>query len=455
MHRLLYKTFIFALLVILISCHDEGPVIEQDDIASGGETTVFGNFVTIFQQPAANLTSEELNRHRKADVAFGDQFVTSPALVNAGLGPLFNQNSCESCHLSNGRSPFPYSSDDLEGFLIRLSIPGAGVHGEPLGVPNYGTQLQTKAVFGKQKEASVYWSDETVQEYYLDGKSIALERPVFNMQNYYSDFPPDAMLSARMATPIIGLGLLEAIDESDILAQADPNDQDGDGISGKPNMVWDVVHEKIALGRFGWKAGSPSLVQQTAGAYNGDMGVTSPLFPVENCYGQSQCDTMTDDPEVTLEQVKTAAFYTQSLAVPGRRNVNNVEVKRGKELFSQLNCTGCHHTSYTTGNHEFDFLSGQKIFPYTDMLLHDMGEGLADHRDEFQANGFEWRTPPLWGIGLTYVVGGHTRFLHDGRARSIEEAIVWHGGEAQKAKDEFKSLSENDRAALIEFLESL
>ena len=446
--------FFLFLLTGLISCHDEGPPVD-DDIASGGNTTVYGSYISIFQQPATNITGADLNLHRAADVAFGSQFVTSPALINAGLGPLFNQNSCESCHLSNGRSPFPYSSNDLEGLLIRLSVPGEGDHGEPLGAPGYGGQLQTKAVFGKTAEALVTWQEEEIVELYADGKSVHLVKPIFHLENTYTIMGSDVMISPRMATPIIGLGLLEAIEANDLLALADPDDVNGDGISGRPNMVWDVVKQQISIGRFGWKAGNPTLLQQTAGAYKEDMGITNPLFPLESSLGQSQGDSLVDDPEINLEILRTTAFYTQSLAVPGRRNSDDPQVKKGKELFSTLNCSGCHHKSYLTGINEFLFLSYQKIFPYTDLLLHDMGEGLADHRPEFQADGREWRTAPLWGIGLTHVVGAHTRFLHDGRARSIEEAIMWHGGEAQQSRDDFKSLSEADRKALISFLESL
>lgn len=450
------KNLFFLLLVIPFwSCHDEGPLLVDNDIASGGETTVYGSYISIFQQPAANLTAEEIDLHRKADVAFGDQFVTSPALINAGLGPLFNQNSCESCHLSNGRSPFPDNSDDLEGFLIRISVPGEGNHGQPLGAPGFGGQLQTKAVFGKAKEALVIWDEVLQQELYADGKSVMLSRPVFHLEDAYAVLNPDIMISPRMATPIIGLGLLEAIEESDIHALADPNDADGDGISGHVNLVWDEVNQKVSIGRFGWKAGNPTLLQQTAGAYKEDMGVTNPLFPIENCIGQDQCDSLTDDPEINMDLLKTTAFYTQSLGVPGRRNSDDPVVIRGKELFSTLNCSGCHHPSFKTGEHEFAFLENQLIFPYTDLLLHDMGEGLADHRPEFMANGQEWRTAPLWGIGLTHVVGAHTRFLHDGRARSIEEAILWHGGEARPSQADFKALPEKDRNALIAFLESL
>jgi CxxC motif-containing protein (DUF1111 family) len=427
----------------------------EQDIASGGETTVYGAYVTIFEQPAANLTAAEIEQHRLSDLAFGDQFVTSPALINAGLGPLFNQNSCESCHVSNGRSPFPEAEGDLRGLLIRLSIPGHDMHGASIGVPGYGTQLQTKAVFGKSFEAALTWTEEIHTITYPDGEQVTLSKPLFHFSEPYAPMSGEMMYSARMATPIIGLGLLEAIDVADLLALADEHDVNEDGISGKPNRVWDVVAQQHTIGRFGWKAGNPTLLQQTAGAYNQDMGVTNPLFPADNCVGQIQCDSLADDPEIDMQTLRTAAFYSQSLGVPARRNTEDASVRHGKLLFNSIHCSSCHHTSFVTGQHEHTFLTNQTIHPYTDLLLHDMGEGLADGRSEFDADGNEWRTPPLWGIGLTYTVGGHTRFLHDGRARSLEEAILWHGGESLDSRDAFIRLSKKEREDLIAFLESL
>jgi CxxC motif-containing protein (DUF1111 family) len=448
-------TACWAILLCCCACTNDDIAPAEQDLASGGETTVYGEYVTIFEQPAANLSAAEIEQHRLSDLAFGDQFVTSPALINAGLGPLFNQNSCESCHVSNGRSPFPNQGGDLRGLLIRLSTPGHDMHGGAVPVNGYGTQLQTKAVFGKSFEAALTWTEEIQTITYPDGEQVVLSKPVFQFDQMHLPMGADVMYSARMATPIIGLGLLEAIDEEAILALADALDEDGDGISGKPNLVWDVANQQTAIGRFGWKAGNPTLLQQTAGAYNQDMGVTNPLFPIENCDGQIQCDTLTDDPEIDMDVLRTATFYSQSLGVPGRRNADDPAVRNGKVFFNTLNCSACHQPAFTTGQHEFSFLSHQQIHPYTDLLLHDMGEGLADGRSEFEANGNEWRTPPLWGIGLTYTVGGHTRFLHDGRARSLEEAILWHGGEAQSSKEQFMQLTKKEREELIDFLESL
>ena len=427
----------------------------DEDVNLGGKTSVEGVYISIFQQPAANLNAAEQELHLDADKAFGDKFVTAPSTINGGLGPVFNQNSCESCHVSNGRSPFPASANDTRGLLVRLSLAGAGAHGEPLKVPNYGGQLQTQANFGKQPEAHLSWQEVESIKNYADGSNLKLRHFDFLFENLYAPFANNVLTSPRMASPMIGLGLLEAVREVDILALADPNDTNGDGISGKPNRVWDYVKNQTALGRFGWKAAQPTLYQQTAAAYNDDMGVTNPLFRTESSAGQTQSDGFADDPEIDDATLKAAAFYPQSLGVPQRRNTTDATVRAGKALFLDIKCGSCHNPKFTTGQHEYGFLSNQTIYPYTDMLLHDMGDGLADNRPDFEATGREWRTPALWGIGLTQTVGGHTNFLHDGRARSLEEAIMWHGGEAENAKERFRKLTKADRNAVVAFLGSL
>ncbi|MEO7176246.1 MAG: di-heme oxidoredictase family protein [Saprospiraceae bacterium] len=444
-------------LMGFIGCGPDEPYNADDieDIDLGGQTSVEGAFVQIFQQPAANLNAEQIAMHFKGDVAFGDLFVTAPSEVNSGLGPIFNQNSCENCHVSNGKSPFPSSQGDLRGMLLRLSIPGADVHGEPLNVPGFGGQLQTKAVFGKSPEATLTWQEIEEIRQYVDGDEVKLYRYQMDIINPYIPFPSNVMRSIRMAPLVVGLGLLEAIRESDILANADVNDLNQDGISGKPNRVWNYRTQQFELGRFGWKAGQPNLLQQTAAAYNQDMGITNPYFAVESSLNQIQGDGLGDEPEIDEQTLKTATFYAQSLAVPKRRNATDAEVMLGRKIFYNIKCTDCHRPKFVTGQHEYDFLSNQTIFPYTDLLLHDMGPDLADNRPEYEANGFEWRTAPLWGIGLTKLVGGHSNYLHDGRAKSLEEAIMWHGGEAETSRERFRSLSKAERTSLIRFLESL
>lgn len=448
-----------SLFSLLIGCKPDNDIPDDnaEDLNLGGTTSITGSFIQIFQQPAANLSMMELELHRQSDKAFGDRFVSAPNFINGGLGPVFNQNACENCHTSNGRSPFPTDAADLRGLLMRISVPGVGLQGEPLAVPHYGGQLQVKAIYGKQPEAQLTWKEVQEIRTFLDGEKITLTKPIFTIANPYQVLPSNLMTSPRIAPAVIGLGLLEAINESDIVALADPNDTNNDGISGRSNRVWDYKRQAVALGRFGWKAGQPTLLQQTAAAYNQDMGITNPYFSQESSWGQSQMDTLKDDPEIDDKTLKAATFYAQSLAVPQRRNVNDAAVILGKKIFKQLQCNTCHTPKFVTGNHpEYAFLSNQTIFPYTDLLLHDMGEDLADNRPDFDANGREWRTPPLWGLGLTKIVGGqNAHYLHDGRAKTLEEAIMWHDGEGKNSKEAFRKLSKSDRNALIKFLESL
>jgi CxxC motif-containing protein (DUF1111 family) len=340
--------------------------------------------------------------------------------------------------------------------LFRVSVPGTGPNGAPADAPGFGTQLQDRAVQGTVPEAtiSVTYSDSAGT--FGDGGTFVLRVPHYQFVQSYTALPGGLLLSPRVAPPVFGLGLLEAVPEATILAAADELDRNGDGISGRPNYVWDVRAGRAVLGRFGWKANTPNLLQQAAAAFNADMGVTSSLFRVESCHGQQQDNGVDHDPEVSDDALEAAAYYTRTLAVPARRSVDNVNVIRGAQIFRDANCSGCHLPSLRTGaSPDVPELADQEIHPYTDLLLHDMGDGLADGRPDFLATGREWRTPPLWGIGLTQLVNGHTNFLHDGRARTLLEAILWHGGEAAKSRDYVRNLSASDRSALIAFLNSL
>jgi CxxC motif-containing protein (DUF1111 family) len=266
------------------------------------------------------------------------------------------------------------------------------------------------------------------------------------------------MVSPRIAPAVMGVGLLEAVPAGDITARADPDDSDGDGISGRPNQVWDPVAEAMALGRFGWKAGQPTVRAQAAAAFVGDLGITSTLHPDQPCTAvEADCAAAPDGgmPELDDNKLDRVTFYNRTLAVPARRDVTDVAVQAGAQNFAELGCSSCHTPTMSTGDDDIPALAQQEIHPYTDLLLHDMGSRLADDRPEFAASGTEWRTAPLWGIGLVERVNGHTRFLHDGRARSLEEAILWHGGEAAAAQQGFRDLSATERAELIAFLESL
>jgi CxxC motif-containing protein (DUF1111 family) len=446
---------LFLLAVIFYGCDENSTPpeeIAEDDILSGGGTTTSASGSGAFSFPAPNLSSENLEKHLFGDLQFEQSFVQAPALVNPGLGPLFNNNSCVSCHTSDGRGRPPFEGGQLESMLLRISLPGSGEHNAPNPVPGFGTQLQVKSVFGYEPEGSVSISYIEVQGNYPDGTPYSLRKPVYVLTGRINS---GVLYSPRVAPVVFGVGLLEAVPEQTILANEDENDRDQDGISGKVNYVWNVASGRFEIGRFGWKANTPTLLQQVAAAYVNDIGITSPYFPMESCHQSTICDTVSDDPEITQEILEAVEFYVQTLAVPSRRDYDNPEVKKGKTLFKEIGCNSCHVTEFKTGIHPVAELSNQKIHPYTDLLLHDMGEGLSDNRPDYNAEGSEWRTTALWGIGLLEIVNGHFLLLHDGRARNLEEAILWHDGEGKKSKEEFMKLQKADRDALIRFLKSL
>lgn len=429
---------------------------DYNEWLSGGSQTVFDAGSGAFSQAFPSLSADKEALHETGDVAFEATFVSAPAQLRPGLGPIFNSVSCASCHIADGRGRPPEPNGQLVSMLFRMSIPGADPHGGPLGVPGFGGQFQQRAIQGYAPEGEVLITYTEQAGTYADGAPYSLRVPSYTLQNAYTTLPASVMLSPRMAPPVFGLGLLEAIPEANILAAADPGDANGDGISGRPNYVWDVLGQRTALGRFGWKCNQPDLLQQSAGAYAEDMGITNYVFQRESSYGQPQYDNRGDEPEVSDSLLYASAFYIRSLAVPARRNVDDPQVQRGKQLFIAARCASCHTPMQRTGtNVVFPEVSNQVIFPYSDMLLHDMGPGLADNRPDYDASGQEWRTSPLWGIGLTQAVNGHQYFLHDGRARSLEEAILWHGGEATYSQQYFSNLSMADRTALLAFLNSL
>ena len=448
----------FALVLLIVGCQEDSvskKKIEGEE--AGGETTIYMESSKAFSTPAPNLSAENLEKHLDGDVAFEAIFVSGNAPINGGLGPIFNNNSCVGCHISDGRAALPPNANDMSGFFYKISVEGSDEHNGPAPVPGFGTQLQHQSIYGYKKEATLNITYEEILEVFDDGTEVMLQKPVYSIESPYTTIPPDVMISPRIAMPVFGLGLLEAIPESAILAYADENDFDRDSISGKPNCVWDPVNNKIALGRFGWKAGAPSVLAQSAGAYNEDMGITNPVRPVESSIGQTNGEnSVSDTTEIDMKTLEDVTFYSLTLGVPAGRNFDDLSVIKGRNLFEKINCTSCHVSSFITGSLEgIPEVSNQKIYPYTDMLLHDMGEGLADNRPEYDANGREWKTRPLWGLGLTGVTSGHTSLLHDGRARNITEAILWHGGEAKISKNKFKALSKSDRDALLKFLNAL
>ncbi|KFA88857.1 di-heme oxidoredictase family protein [Archangium violaceum] len=452
---------ISLLLLLACACGEEGP--EPGEELSGGATTVHDTTRNAFTLAARNLQGDRRDAFFTGNALFNRNWVTAPASTTGldGLGPTFNAPSCAACHFKDGRGKPPTEPDEKPlSLLFRLSIPGQDAHGEPLGDPTYGGQLQPQAILGVPGEGEVAITHALREGQYADGTAYSLEEPHYTLTNLaFGPVHPELMMSPRVAPVMVGLGLLEAIPDAALEALADPEDKDGDGISGRINHVWDVEHGEPRMGRFGWKANQPSLRQQNAGAFRGDVGITSDLFPEEDCPApQTACqDALSGgEPELEAEKLEQVTFYTQMLAVPARRDVDEPEVLRGRRLFRELDCAKCHVPRHETGTVEdAPELSKQVIFPYTDLLLHDMGPELADGRPDFEATGSEWRTPPLWGIGLVETVNRHTRFLHDGRARSLEEAILWHGGEAERSRERFRNLTVNDRTALLRFLESL
>ncbi|WP_280187651.1 di-heme oxidoredictase family protein [Delftia sp. PS-11] len=444
----------------------------------GGQTTVHATGRNAFSLPAANLDDAERTRFAIGNSFFKRNWVQAPASTTArdGLGPHFLARSCGGCHVQDGRAQPPDFHNPLKpqpfaGLLMRLSIPGAGPHGGPLPEPVYGDQFNTQGVSGVKGEGELRIRYEPVHGQFADGTPYTLEKPLYEFTGLnYGPMAATAMASPRIAPQVIGLGLLEQIPESEILANAAAQAALGGPIQGQPNYVWDAYGERMMLGRFGWKANVASLAHQTASAFLGDIGITSRRFAQQTCTpAQKDClaaphGSGAEGVEIEDRVLDDVIFYQATLAPPARRHAGDPVVRRGEALFHQAQCAQCHRPSYQTAGELFPglspalsskALSGQTIAPYTDLLLHDMGEALADGRPDFRASGRQWRTPPLWGIGLLPDVNNHQRLLHDGRARGVLEAILWHGGEAEASREQVRRFSAQDRDALVRFVESL
>ncbi|MEM9207906.1 MAG: di-heme oxidoredictase family protein [Pseudomonadota bacterium] len=454
---------------------DEQP-FEAMSGGAGTATTNLGR--NAFSLPAKNLSLEGQQNFAVGNGLFRKIWVSSPSSTQAsdGLGPLFNARSCQRCHLKDGRGHPPANrDDDATSLLLRLAVPETPADLEAISKgkaltatdPVYGGQIQDVAVPGLPSEGRVRvrYTEEDVA--LAGGEIVALRTPTFELESPgYGPLREDAVLTARVAQPMIGLGLLEAIHPGDLEALADPEDLNGDGISGRVQRVRDAVTGEWLIGRFGWKATAPSLRAQAADAFFNDMGISSSLHPApfgECTSAQRGCldapngvQPALSNFEASDEVLDLVVFYSSNLAVPARRRVSDPEVLAGKALFHDAGCAGCHQPNYVTRRDaEQPAQQFQMIWPYTDLLLHDMGDALGSHGQVGQADGNEWRTPPLWGIGLTEAVSGHTQFLHDGRARNLLEAIVWHGGEAEDSRDRVVAMSPEERRALLTFLESL
>ena len=447
-------------------------VLEAAALSAGIFTTTETG-ANAFSVPVALLDKEQAGQFIKGKEQFNEAWVVAPEPGGVwGLGPTFNEDRCAHCHVNNGRAKAPENGEEaVRGLLVRLSIPGQTKEGAPNPHPAYGDQLQNRGIPGRvPAEGQAVVTYEAREVSLADGEKVVLRVPKIQfMTLQFGELGKDIMISPRIAPAMVGLGLLETVPEEAILANA--REQEKFGISGKPNYVWDYENSKTVLGRFGWKANQPNLRQQTAAAFFGDIGATTHFFPEENCPsvqvqcldlpsaskcgGQGGC-TGNYRPEVVPSRLTNITLYLQALAVPARRNVDDAEVQRGEGLFAQAKCGVCHMPQLKTGSKAaIAAASNLLIHPYTDLLLHDMGEELADGRPDFQASGRQWRTPPLWGIGLIRTVSGHENLLHDGRARDVVEAILWHGGDAEKSREAFRTMPKADRAALVKFVESL
>lgn len=448
-----------------------------EQMSGGAATSTKLVNANAFSHPSANLEFADQQEFLVGNGLFRKDWVSSPSSTQAsdGLGPLYNARSCQSCHIKDGRGHAPTdTADEAVSLLVRLGVPPdaeeteAIADGQLLTAPDpiYGFQLQDHAVAGLRSEGRIRIDYEPVTVQLSSDEKVTLRKPVLSIEDLgYGALHPNISLSARVAPPMIGLGLLEAIHQADILATHDPDDDNADGISGRVHWTHDMDGER-ALGRFGWKAVAPSVREQTALAFSGDMGLSTPLAPShwgECTDAQEKCLSLPHgaqprfgDHEVPQDLFDRVVFYSENLAVPARRNVGDADVLAGKEVFHAAGCEACHTPSYVTSRDSVDPAHRfQLIWPYTDLLLHDMGDELADGHGEGDATGREWRTPALWGIGLTRTVNGEATYLHDGRARTLLEAVLWHGGEAEQARSRVIDMNAVERRNLIRFLESL
>jgi CxxC motif-containing protein (DUF1111 family) len=451
-----------AALTLLAACtsHDTDELLAP---ASGGATTVHDATRNAYSQPAANIDIEKRAQFFIGNAFFNSAWIVAPATASArdGLGPLFNARSCDACHNNDGRGRPPARADEQPAALVlQFATPTPGANNEPQSDPRYGANFNPFSIGGVPAEGALRITYEEVHGEFADGEAYTLLKPKYEFEQLtYGALAADTVYSPRIAPSVFGVGLLEAIPEAQLLALADPADADQDGVSGRVNRVWSHLEKRAVAGRIGWKANQPDVAHQTAGAFAAEMGMSTSLRPGQNCTdAQTQClqAPTGGEPEVSDEIFERIVAYQRMLGVPARRNLGAREVKRGARLFASAGCSACHRTTFTTGDVEgAPWLSQQTIHPFSDLLLHDMGPGLADGRADFDASGSEWRTAPLWGMGLQQAVNGHTHLLHDGRARNASEAILWHGGEAERAKEAYRSMPRSERAALLAFLDSL
>ncbi|MEM1023010.1 MAG: di-heme oxidoredictase family protein [Myxococcota bacterium] len=471
---------------LLFSCglacqRSSAPPVDPSELRPGGGTTVSVRPRPSFKKPAASLSSAQKPDFYAGRALAQQPWVRAPSSTDArdGLGPLYNARSCLGCHADGGRGAVAAQDGPTSlATVVRLSIPGAPSGAAPRPEPRYGTQLQIQSTdlmhqlrmvpglsgagqIPPEAEAGLRWQRTPFR--YPDGTTVELRRPELEVSNWAYGTPEPTLLTGIRATPPLhGMGLLEAIPEEAIRALADPKDADGDGISGRPNQVNHPVSGEREMGRFGLKANQSTLRNQVAAALRDDMGITNPVFPEESCTSvQAGCAAAPhgkgpEGVEISNALLDLLLEFVESIGVPERRKPEHPMVLEGRRIFMEVGCQGCHTPSFRTAMRpEEPHLSEQRIWPYTDLLLHDMGKELADGRPDHEASGQEWRTPPLWATGLARSVGTEVGFLHDGRARTVEEAVLWHGGEASRVRDRFLNLEAKKRRALLAFVKSL
>lgn len=464
------KYLTIALAVLIAGCSKSpAPDLSQSELQPGGSLTAKRLSERSYIYPGKGITKAQELEFWTGFSLFRDPWVIAPSSTKDrdGLGPLFNARSCVACHDAGGRSKVHEAGEFLPtSLLIRLG----STDSNNLSVdPIYGGQLQPRVIDydrarlpNKVKsEGSVKLTFSEIEGQFADGTKYRLQKPSYQLTKLgYGELAPHIGVSPRHAPNVFGMGMLDAISDADLLAQEDVEDSNGDGISAKYNRVTNVVNGEMEIGRFGFKAKHPNLEQQVAGAFQGDIGITSTLFPNETCTStQTSCAIAAklgghESVEIPDKLLQLVDDFSRFLAVPPARRLQ--DKLAGRTLFYQLDCQQCHTPSYTTDpNYPIEQLAGQVIWPYTDLALHDMGEGLADGVYEYSADGREWRTPPLWGIGLQQAYTGQARYLHDGRARSIEEAILWHGGEAKASQQAYTKLSKEQRTQLLDFLAAI
>jgi CxxC motif-containing protein (DUF1111 family) len=408
-----------------------------------------------FNKALAGMSVEATKKFRAGSSIFRQAWVTGPSQDHPdfeGLGPLYNRLSCIACHVKNGRGLAPEDGEVARAMVVRLSVPGADPHGAPQPHPVYGAQLNPEGILGVPGEGRARVAYEFFDVRLDDGETVAMRRPRLVIDDLaYGPLGANTKISPRNAPPTFGLGLLEAVPSDTILAFARES-------GGRPNYVYDIESGAAVLGRFGLKANQPSLKQQIANAFAEDIGISSGLFPGENCAAaEAACVAAAKEAkgaELSAQQLDETLAYIRGLAPPAPRG--GEKAAQGEALFATLGCAACHRPAMKIGRFDsVPALSGAEIHPYADLLLHDMGDGLADGREDFGAGPRDWRTPPLWGLGLAGQFGDGRNYLHDGRARTIAEAILWHGGDATDAARGFRALKRDERQALLAFLNQL